>query len=189
MSDLAPGESNFRCIQEFAEDCRTLYLDSFRARHGDAFLLGHVPVATDSSLVPQTTVKVEETAGGRFIFNPRQDMLVIQVRRRRKPLLQGFVSVGRTKGTDLVIPDLTISRFHASFLKGEDERFYLQDAGNRNGTFVNDDAVPPRGQGDPVPIESGVQLRFGSVEFTFLGVVDFRKLVISLFGDIDKEIT
>jgi pSer/pThr/pTyr-binding forkhead associated (FHA) protein len=88
--------------------------------------------------------------------------------------------VGRNEGNDVVVPDQSISLFHALFRKTQDDRILLRDAGSTNGTFINDKKVPVQLQGEPVEVDSGAQVRFGSVKFTFLRLVEFRKLVREL---------
>ncbi|HEY3768834.1 MAG TPA: SpoIIE family protein phosphatase [Candidatus Angelobacter sp.] len=46
--------------------------------------------------------------------------------------------VGRSEECDIVIPDSRLSRVHARFVAAEDGVYFIEDAGSRNGTFVND---------------------------------------------------
>ena len=45
--------------------------------------------------------------------------------------------IGRSSSSDLVLPDLNVSRLHAQLVKRA-EGFYILDSGGKNGTFVND---------------------------------------------------
>jgi len=53
----------------------------------------------------------------------------------------------------------------------------LQDGGSKNGTAVDGEGVPEREKGGAVVVESGMRVRFGSVEMTFLAVPEFCDLV------------
>ena len=76
-----------------------------------------------------------------------------------------MITVGRTANNDLVLPDVSVSKFHAFFRglpggKGHE----LVDAGSKNGTWVVSQELAPRGDG--LPVKLGDRLRFGRVEFT-----------------------
>ena len=49
-----------------------------------------------------------------------------------------------------------------------------------NGSFVNNETVPPQGMGEPVELESGARIRFGNVKLTFLKTPEFLNLVTQL---------
>ena len=50
---------------------------------------------------------------------------------------EGGLKIGRAEDNDVVIDDDGVSRFHAELLF-ENGSLWLQDAGSRNGCFVND---------------------------------------------------
>ena len=68
------------------------------------------------------------------------------------------IRVGRSKESDLVVGDRTVSRKHAD-LEMKVGRLILRDLGSANGTFVNDVSVSEQ------PLFPGDRVRFGSVEF------------------------
>ncbi len=88
------------------------------------------------------------------------------------------MSIGRTSNNDVVIPDLSVSRFHAFLKPLEDGRFQLQDAGSVNGSSINGDAVPRQGSGPPMDLKSGDNVRLGRVELTFLDADALREFVL-----------
>jgi hypothetical protein len=92
-------------------------------------------------------------------------LYILPVVRQQGSQLQ-FVSLGRIEGNDVVFNDITVSKFHA-FVREIDGAQLLQDAGSRNGTFVNDVPVPARKAGEPVTLRSGDEVRFGSVQTTW----------------------
>ncbi len=79
-----------------------------------------------------------------------------------------FISVGRIDGNDVVLPDVTVSKFHA-LVRDVDGYQVLLDGDSHNGTFVNDVRVAGRRSGSPpVPLRNGDAVRFGSVQTTYV---------------------
>lgn len=74
-----------------------------------------------------------------------------------------MITVGRTGNNDLVVADVSVSKFHAFFSQSP-RGLELADAGSKNGTWVGADELPPRGDGRAVKL--GDRLRFGRVGFT-----------------------
>lgn len=183
MTDPTSDQSGARKLQDFVKDCLVQDADAFQERHGDAFLVHHGPIEAiqESTAGPSKTLAVEGKQKAKAPFIPKGDFWVIPVHRKGKEsTLTGFISVGRNEGNDVVVPDQSISLFHALFRKTKDDLMLLRDAGSTNGTFVNDKPVPVQLQGEPVEVASGARVRFGSVKFTFLRVTEFRKLVRDL---------
>lgn len=90
--------------------------------------------------------------------------LVIQ-RRGRRPqvfrLLQPTVVIGRGKGTDLLLPDISVSRHHARVERVGDDGFRLVDLGSQNGTKVNGQRV------DTCDLKRGDELQIGKFLLTY----------------------
>jgi len=79
----------------------------------------------------------------------------------------GPLLIGRDERlVTLVINDAFISRTHAAILR-EDEDFYVQDLNSKNGTFLNDERLPP-GARSARPLKHGDRIRFNMVEFEFI---------------------
>jgi pSer/pThr/pTyr-binding forkhead associated (FHA) protein len=93
--------------------------------------------------------------------------LVIQ-RRGRRPqvfrLLQPSVIIGRGKGTDLLLPDISVSRHHARVERVGDDGYRLVDLGSQNGTKVNGQKV------DTYDLKRGDELQIGK----FLLIYEFK---------------
>jgi len=77
-------------------------------------------------------------------------------------LAKGVASVGREAGRDIVLPDPTVSRRHAT-LRAEPGRVQVVDEGSSNGTFLNGTRVS---SAYAVP---GDEIRFGSSTFRVEG--------------------
>src|SRR5512133_3025719 len=68
------------------------------------------------------------------------------------------VIIGRSPGSDLSIPDDTVSARHAR-LSYHHSQWWVEDVGSTNGTYLNDERVSV-----PTVIVSGDDLRLGQVD-------------------------
>jgi hypothetical protein len=82
-----------------------------------------------------------------------------------------FVAIGRNEKNDVFLPDVSVSRFHA-FLRETPEGLVVQDARSNNGTVAAGVRVPRQGEGAPVVVSSGTNIRFGDVHGTVLNADD-----------------
>lgn len=73
------------------------------------------------------------------------------------------VTVGRTRNSDIVLRDPSVSKFHAWFQCDERERYFLFDSTSRNGTFVEGNRVLPQ---SPLEVPPGAQMLFASIAVT-----------------------
>lgn len=71
---------------------------------------------------------------------------------------EGQLLVGRSADADWPVPDLSVSRRHATIVRS-DETWLLTDLNSRHGTSVNDRRIEP---GSPTPIQDGDVIAFGS---------------------------
>jgi hypothetical protein len=69
--------------------------------------------------------------------------------------------IGRSPDCDIFLDDVTVSRKHATLVRGADG-FSIEDQGSLNGTFVNKKRI------DAAPIENGDELQIGKYRLTFL---------------------
>jgi hypothetical protein len=145
------------------------------SRRGFVTSLPYVFIISDGTLArvsgPQRTVPVEKADLISTQDHPSSDKqgrsFMALPLRKVIDTFPNMISLGRTANNDLVVPDVSISKFHAFFRDlGEQRgpRFDLTDAGSKNGTWVSGVPVPPRGAA--VPIKLGDRLRFGRIEFT-----------------------
>ena len=76
------------------------------------------------------------------------------LRGARYPVTEGGLLMGREGSCDVVIPDQSVSREHARLLL-HNGTVWVQDAGSRNGVYVNQKRVVrhrPMGPGDQLAI-------------------------------------
>ena len=74
-----------------------------------------------------------------------------------------MITIGRTPNNDVVLRDVTVSRFHAYFRQRAD-KWLMADAGSRNGSALAGVALEARRERD---ISSGAAVRIGDFELTF----------------------
>jgi len=153
-------------IRELRVDAKSLARGEFEERHGRAFLLlsaaelaAASPTITEVRLDGDARPRAESTAG--------LSLVVFAVRRNGRSASH-LITVGRAPDNDVVVPDVSISRFHAFVKEDRAGRWVVQDAGSTNGTTVNGHSVPRQGHGPPVELSSGDDVRLGQVELTFL---------------------
>jgi diguanylate cyclase (GGDEF)-like protein len=89
---------------------------------------------------------------------------------------ESFV-LGRDKGADIQIVDPNISRSHSRILKvGAD--YFIEDAGSRNGTFVNDESVAERKK-----LNKEDMIRLGSTVLKYLPAGELETLYHANLAD------
>jgi hypothetical protein len=69
--------------------------------------------------------------------------------------------IGRSPDCDIFLDDVTVSRNHAVLIE-ENGRFFVEDQGSLNGTFVNRKRI------DRAPLQEGDELQVGKYRLTFI---------------------
>jgi FHA domain len=77
--------------------------------------------------------------------------------------LKDSVSIGRDTKNDLVMESSAVSRDHAA-LTFQDSRWYLEDRGSFNGTYLNGTRVVP---GTPLPLRHADRISIGAETLIF----------------------
>jgi hypothetical protein len=91
----------------------------------------------------------------------RHFCLPLRKRAAAEALYPDRISVGRAPNKDIVLRHVSVSKFHGWFEMDDEGSFYIADAGSKNATHVNGQAIVSR---EPTPIAPGDILHFGSVE-------------------------
>lgn len=167
-------------IEAFYEDARDLEPEAFQAKHGNGFLL----VTAPGVVGPQGTSGTEMLLDEEDDPNARTASLAVVVYplRQRDRSTGHLVTLGRDPKHDVVIPDVSVSRFHAFAKPGPDGAFLLQDAGSSNGTTVNGASVLARGAGPPTPLKPGDTVKLGRMESTFTGAKALQEFALQIGG-------
>lgn len=176
-----------RRVGEFIRDAHALPLASFRAKHGDVFLVCDSPDRLEGAppFVAATRAttnldKLEETlrrAARRG--TPVEQHLVITPQSGAASLLH----VGADDHNDLVVPEESVSSGHAIILH-KDGGYFVQDAGSTNGTWLNGEPVP---ESAPSALCSGDELRLGGIKVQFLTADAFHRLATRAAEDDDAD--
>ncbi|MCA9607519.1 MAG: FHA domain-containing protein [Myxococcales bacterium] len=175
-----PSESYAFDLTHFAADAKQLDEAAFATRHGRGFLvLSRESAGLQVPEGPRKTVALEARNAGEHWKPVRFHVWPIQ--KSDRSLIARFVSVGRTRRNDVVIPDVSLSKFHAYVVEEEGE-LRLQDARSKNGTFIDGARVAPQGDGGPTVLRSGAKVRFGAVELTYLDAAGLRRLAREMAG-------
>jgi len=144
------------------EAARAKLRNAFAARYPWPFLIGEVTLHAPRRAT--RTLGDPSRAGSDTLPPPpaggEAPSLVVLPIRKASGLFADMITVGRTSNHDVVLRDVTVSKFHA-FLKIEDSVVWLTDAGSHNGTRVDGQACVPR---RAVRAASGARVQFGGVE-------------------------
>ena len=181
MADDATDNQRIACLKDYTHDCNRWELKSFIAKHGKAFLVHHGPIGKLREPIKEKKTQAIEGGDVDEYFDPREDFLVFEVRRRPGETdPEGLIRLGRAEDNEVVIPDASVSAVHAFFQEGPDN-YTIVDNDSMNGTWVNMKEVPVLGQGEPMMVKSLSRLRFGAVVMTFMVAADFYKLAREFF--------
>ena len=89
-------------------------------------------------------VKRGPNAGSRFLLD--------------KPI----TTAGRHPESDIFLDDVTVSRRHAEFVRGDGNTFSVRDVGSLNGSYLNRERI------DESPLTSGDEVQIGKFRLVFL---------------------
>jgi hypothetical protein len=160
---------------DWIAEAASLELDRFTQEHPFFFLIGSPTIRTPRPLantlahralgplvalrrtdtLEAAKIDVEESVD---VEKPHVMRLVLPVR-KRTDLFREMISVGRAANNDVVVPDVSVSKFHAYFRIDADV-IELIDAGSRNGTRVDGATRPPKA---PLVVKAGARIEFGGV--------------------------
>jgi pSer/pThr/pTyr-binding forkhead associated (FHA) protein len=164
-------------LQAFENDARSLAADAFAAKHGESFLLFTATRLAGPESTNSTQLLLDgddEAPAGRTASLAT----VVFPLRPRDAAKGDIVTLGREPRQDVVIPDMSVSRFHAFARPGADGGLVLQDAGSTNGTMVNGESVLTSKAGPPRRLKPGDNVRLGHVELTFTDARALREFVL-----------
>lgn len=162
------GTEKIILLADLVDSCDIKDLVTFRERYGKALLIysGKQDELRPSARTWQPTLDAQ----GRLVGDvaPEQLTRVLLFPMRSNDPDRWMVTVGRGEPNEIIIPDESISMYHATFRRGKRGEYLLRDAGSTNGTFVNDRRVLPKPYGRSARIRSSNSIRFGAVQLTFL---------------------
>jgi len=119
---------------------------------------GIAEVETDRNGLPSPLL-----AGASFASKmPAPQEIIPLIKKLGTPFVD-LITLGRTEGNDIMIEDISVSRFQA-FFRRRYGRWFVCDAGSSNGTRVNGKRLQSRTEAEVV---SHTKLHFGAVEYRF----------------------
>ncbi len=120
----------------------------------------------------------------------RVPQLIVQggpERGREIPLSQDLLTIGRLRGSDVVIDDRLASRRHAEIEKKRGQ-YVVNDCGSRNGTFVNGQRISePHMLRDGDEIQIGLEFKALYIDPEATRALPTEVIVLSRGLEIDRE--
>jgi len=121
---------------------------------GIAVPLGAHPAPETGLPVAEAPQKQEFGLVVRFQLNGKSiEKIVKTVAGRRN-------SIGRTKENDIAVDDISVSKYHATLLVGDDGSLVVADTGSTNGTFVDGERIA---YGKAIKLDPKSRLKVGVV--------------------------
>jgi len=89
-----------------------------------------------------------------------------------------MITIGRTANNDVVLNDVTVSRFHA-YVKASGDSWMVCDSGSKNGTRLDGDRLDARKE---TALPPGSHVKFGEVDGVFYTASELYDYLVSV-GD------
>jgi len=87
-----------------------------------------------------------------------------------------LLSIGRLANNDIPLQDASVSKVHA-LLRRTAGGVLIKDADSMNGTYLNDEALPPK---EEVRLHAGARARVGDIVVTYQSAAGLRALLAQL---------
>ena len=174
---LSPALGSAQPLEAFFESAQQLDPEAFAAEHGTGFLI--VTAASVDHAKSDNTRLLLASLDDEGIGGQTADLAVVVYSLRAANAQSGhLVTIGRDPKHDLVIPDASVSRFHAFMKTDGDGGYAVQDMSSTNGTTVNGVNAPARGAGPPCAVKPGDTVCFGQVQLTFTDARALREFAL-----------
>jgi len=181
MNGSAATRGSAILIESLREDAQRLAPEPFAAKYGTGFLLV-TAAGIDEKMGTSTTKLWLEGIDDDPAAHTAEVAVVVYPLRPRSESKTDLIAIGRDARNDVVIPDVSVSRFHAMAKRSAGGAFLMLDAGSTNGTTVNGASVPPRDAGQPTRLKPGDTVKIGQVEFTFTDATALQDFVRKAAG-------
>ncbi|MBS6534411.1 MULTISPECIES: FHA domain-containing protein [Peptoniphilus] len=79
-------------------------------------------------------------------------------------VIDGDISLGRSSKNDVVIKDKFVSKNHL-LIREKNQRYYLEDLGSANGTFLNGVKIDPN---ELIELQNNDKIGVGFIQFIFV---------------------
>lgn len=153
--------------------------EEFARQYPHYFLFGETVLSPPAT--PQKTggfATLEDTNPGQWAsdyteipdpIDSEPPMLHVFAVRKIQSGWPSMITVGRTRNNDIVLNDVSVSKFHAYF-RIVDDQLEIADAGSLVGTWVGNTRLAPKGAA--MRIAAGQTVRFAHHEFQLLASED-----------------
>src|SRR5579875_3605688 len=128
--------------------------------HGDLIGIGSYQVRFNLRNAAPAPAKVAQPTADKGAGMPGGPHLVDSSGRRLQLRADGSTRIGRSLDNDLVLPDQSISRHHAS-IEMIDGAFRLKDLNSQNGSYVDGKRI------SEITLRDGDRIRLGDAQFQF----------------------
>lgn len=154
-------------LERLVNELRELGAAGFQKRYATPVLLLTSDVSRDGEAEFHTAfMSPRKLAAGA----PGQDLdeapdRVLKIVKRPGGPFEDRIGLGRARNADVFVPLRHLSKYHAYFTWSADgTRYFLADAGSKNGTKIDGRALPPR---EPAPLAEGETVQLGPYDFVF----------------------
>jgi len=163
-------------LKELVADRKRLGDDGFRAAHGYPVLLRRDRLDVDESAEFHTSFMRREAIGG-GAGDPKRSLApgtIYPITKREGGAFADRIGVGRARNADVSIQLPKISKYHAYFTWDDEGRWFLSDAGSKNGTRVDGDELEAR---TPVELRDTAEVTLGPYVFHYYSADALAHLV------------
>jgi hypothetical protein len=174
--------STYRTIKEYQLDYLTHGRQRFLVLNPTPVLLLPNPAAAPKPQNPGSSGFMTRAVGGPTspAVPSRKPPLVVNDTFLVIPVIKGEghpfperIGVGRTKGTDIMLGDREVSKYHGYF-SVDKERWYFTDAGSSNGTFIKGERLT---QMVATPVNDDTEIGLGTLRCVFRTAAGFCEYV------------
>ena len=99
-----------------------------------------------------------------FTYDGRE--LVFAIPKEPRSQIAPWASLGRLGRNSIPIAHPSVSKMH-TLVRFDADRYWLADAGSRNGTLLNGVAVPRYDRGEAIALKNGDVVQIGAVRLSF----------------------
>lgn len=107
---------------------------------------------------------------------PELDLEIYPLEKKPGAPFSDMITVGRTANNDVVLDDVTVSRFHAYF-RGSDDSWRVCDSGSKNGSKLDDQPLAKRKE---TAVRPGQRVVFGEVELVLFSAAGLYDLLLGV---------
>ncbi|MAT27819.1 MAG: hypothetical protein CMN29_23150 [Sandaracinus sp.] len=165
-------------MDDYVAELRAAGPASFRAAHDHAVLVRRDSTDDDDAPEFHTGFMNREEMAARLAEldkagGPSRVGSVHEVTKRKGGIFADRIGIGRARNADVCLFLAKMSKYHA-YVTREDDRWFVTDAGSKNGTTVDGERAEPK---TPTELRNACEVGFGPYRFFFYTPEGFLELV------------